>query len=121
MEGQTMPSGTRCIMRFTRLAIWIITAAGALAGQLIPRAGMRVSVASLAVLLILLLTTPPDAIRLPRWLSEILILGGSVAIQFIGHRVDRWWMLILDVMLLIVLRVTSQSAWWAALFAWLPV
>jgi hypothetical protein len=109
------------VSRRLRFAAWIIAATGALTGQLLPRAGRGISLVFLGILLILLLTTPRDAIRLPRRVSEILILGGEAGIQLLAHHEIRGWMLLVTAALLIVLRFTNQSAWWAALFAWWPV
>ena len=117
-----------------RFAVWIIAGIGALGGQLpwlkwmrlapsklLRHAGQCSVLVCLAVIFFLLLTTPPDAIRLPRWLSEILILGGAVSLYLLGDPKKRGWSLMLTAALLLALRLARKSPWWAVLVAWFPV
>ncbi len=74
--------------------------------------------AGLAALVLLLRTTPPDAVKLRRWTSNLLIF--AVAILLMPWRWSAIWLPAATVALLLWLRVTRRSSWWAVVFAWNP-
>ena len=79
----------------------------------------------LVAMLMLLLTTPCDAIVLPREMSERIVLIGAVAIYAIawfsgGSATIALVAMGVDMMLLLVCRLIRVSAWWTALLAWQP-
>ncbi len=63
-----------------RLIVWIAAGAGALLSQWLNLSPWS-AVSCLAVLAILLWTTPANAIRLPTRLSAVLIVGGVLTLQ----------------------------------------
>jgi hypothetical protein len=80
-----------------------------------------VAIVCLLVIFGLLCTTPPHAIRLPRWGSEMFVLLATAAV-----RRSRWPMpigvhLLILIVLLILLRLWRKSPWWAVLYGWFPV
>ena len=95
--------------------------------------GWLVLGALMAALAALLLTTPPDAIRLPRPRSERLIVSGGVALQVLAvviaspHPFDArgigaaFVAVVGTIVILRMLRAKGASAWAAALFAWNPL
>lgn len=88
--------------------------------------------ALIVLLALLLATTPPDAIRLPRSRSERMIVAGAIALQLAAFftaspaptvRVGAAALAVIVVtaLMLLLLRATARSAWAAALFAWNPL
>ena len=86
----------------------------------------------LVLLALLLVTTPVDAIRLPRRRSEALILVGTAYLLLAATLIASTQppmrlvfasahVLLATVALLAVLRRRAASAWWAVLFAWNPL
>ena len=131
-----------------RLAAWYVVCAALLLGHVVWFLALRRASAEhqrnvqligqialgtlIIVLAILLATTPPDAIRLPRRRSEILILAGTVWLLLSAHiilapsplAIHLWATivtLLAALLLLGVLRARKRSAWIAALFTWNPV
>ena len=106
-------------MRFFRFAIWTVAVAVASVGQLL---GINPSAvfACLILIAVLLATTPAKAIRLPRFVSEILIVGVTVLLAIgrkIGHPILQLSLVVIG---LVVLRFTRKSPWWAVLIGWFP-
>lgn len=118
-------------------AIWLLLRAGVGERQVIDAGGWLLVTAGLLVLATLLLTTPGDAIVLPRRRSEAIILSATSAV-LLGSVVSvgglagdpavalpsrlvtagcaaavTWWMLR-------VLAAQDRSAWWAVLAVWSP-
>jgi hypothetical protein len=89
----------------------------------------------LAAMAVLLVTTPRDAIRLPRLRSEMLILAGTLFVLYVGmivaspafevswRRVATCAAILLAVVIALFwwLRRRGASPWVAALLAWNPV
>lgn len=93
--------------------------------------GRLILMALIVALVVLLATTPSDAIRLPRRRSEAIVLGGSIALQmgatFLASprpasliALTSFAAVVVTVMLLWELRVLRLSAWIAAVLAWNP-
>jgi len=95
-------------VRIARFILWIL----AVIGTLVDRLGIAIHWISLAVIFVLLCTTPGNAIRLPRFFSEIFIIAAMIALHPPGLR----WAIAL--LLLIVLRIFRKSPWWAVFAAW---
>ena len=106
-----------------RLVAWIVVATALLAFQLVWKTAAGVVAAELLVLALsaLLLTTPPDAIRLPRPTSEILILAGTFVLQRNAGVHSICVALLICVFLLLVARRARISPWWAAVICWNPL
>lgn len=124
-----------------RLAAWYVLCAGLLLGHALWFVALRTSpayewlvalLAMLAVLAMLLATTPIDAIRLPRGRSELLIIAGTAYLlgtaASIASTRPAWplvfasaHVLLATATMLVVLRRRGASAWWAALVAWNPL
>ncbi len=92
--------------------------------------GRLILMALIVALVVLLATTPSDAIRLSRRRSEAIVLGGSIALQ-IGATlaspppaalvlITSSAAVVVTAMLLWELRLLRWSAWIAAVFAWNP-
>jgi hypothetical protein len=101
--------------------LWAIAVAGALGFQ-VSHSGIctGVSIGCLTLIFALLCTTPEDAIRLPRWVSEIFILLTTAVLRAhtgVPGRIHFG----ITVLTLMILRLWNKSSWWAVLFAWLPV
>lgn len=91
-------------------------------------AGTLVASASLLMMWLLLLTTPPDAIRLPRGRSERIIGGAAIVLYALAATVGPPANLLVlsiafaaTILGLIATRRLDVSAWWIALVAWHPL
>jgi hypothetical protein len=103
------------MFRAIRFAVWTFAVFGALAFQLLNWRWF--TGICLVVIFALLCTTPPRAIRLPRWTSDGFILISTLLV----HQPRTWTHLGLLLVLLILLRLWHKSAWWAVLYGWCPV
>jgi hypothetical protein len=74
--------------------------------------------AGLVALLWLLRTTPADAIRLKRSTSEIILIAAAVAVAGVHWHTLR--VLGGTLLLLMFLRLTRRSPWWAVIFCCNP-
>jgi hypothetical protein len=83
--------------------------------------GRAIVLVSLGIMLALLCSTPVDAIRLPRWISESLILGGAVTLCLLDLQPIHWLAVLMTTVLLAGCRAAGKSPWWAALVGWFPV
>ena len=130
-----------------RLYAWYLVCASLLAGHAVWFVALRAADHSRSVLFagygalgaltvalaVLLITTPPDAIRLPRPRSERLIAAGAVGLYVCAMLVASPASASVRVVgaacvalagTLVILRIvrwTGASAWVAALFGWNPV
>jgi hypothetical protein len=102
--------------RRLRLGLWLAVVTTVLFGDL---SGRRVvAFAGLAALILLLRTTPADAIKLRRRTSNLLII--AVTILLMPWRWQLFWVPVVTVALLFLLRLARRSPWWAVVFAWNP-
>lgn len=82
--------------------------------------------AGLSVQLWLLITTPASAIKLPKWLSVVIITLGAVWIALFATDSPTHAAIISIITALAaalfgyVLRNPSPSPWWATLIGWVP-
>jgi hypothetical protein len=124
-----------------RLGAWYVLCAGLLIGHLFWFIALRSGPAYgwagallviLALIAVLLVTTPTDAIRLPRLRSEILIAASVVYLELGAvliastqpmARVALASVAVVGVTLVMLrwLRGRDYSAWWAVLVAWNPL
>jgi hypothetical protein len=106
-------------MRRLRFAVWVVSVVGVLLFN--ARSNFWPSIGCLFVIWFLLCTTPVNAIRLPRWVSEIFILVSTLAID--SHRAVLPLEIHFNVLvaMLILLRLWGKSPWWAVLYGWFPV
>jgi hypothetical protein len=125
-----------------RFAVWTAAVLVLLVGQLVWLFLLHVSrsksiliggtialLCPLVLIVVLLTTTPPNAIKLQPRTSRWIILGGAALLQltaavlFRSDRACAWCVASvgLTLVLLFVLRTKSRSAWWAVLFAWNPL
>jgi hypothetical protein len=114
-------------LRQVRFATWAIVVTLASFGQytwLIRHRSSQIGLAgiifSLATIAALLVTTPAYAIRLPRFLSEGLIVSVTIALEIAGDESHARMCLSITILLLIALRLRRISPWWAVLVAWFP-
>ncbi len=116
--------------RVWRLFVWTASAAIALPVQMIARAMEIRSRAvtgsvyiALLTILYLLATTPSDAIRLRRWVSEVVIVGGTFGLLLLARPpfVHTVTVVAGVVVLQIGSRLLNWSPWWAVLMAWNPL
>ena len=115
-----------------RVGVWRVVVVATLASNVIyaasgAAAAEIVSTASLVAMLALLLTTPVDAIVLPRRTSERMIAIGFWIPATIAARVDAGRgalaaaTLLAGIGLLALCRWRSASAWWTAAILWQPI
>ena len=124
-----------------RLAAWYVLCAALLIGHLFWFLALRSGAAYgwaaallviLALIAVLLATTPADAIRLPRLRSEILIITGVVYLELGAMLIASTQPVVrvglasaavvaAALVMLRSLRNCDRSAWWAVLIAWNPL
>lgn len=130
------------IHRKTRFQIWAFLVALLLVGQpvwivfaqkpILLWSGMAIFCGALTAFAALLVTTPPDAIRLHVRQSGWIILAGAlwllgVSLWIIGpgdgFGASIWTICVLSLTILCLwlLRRSDKSLWWATLFAWNPL
>jgi hypothetical protein len=79
-----------------------------------------VCVAGLIGIVALLLTTPPNSIRLRRLTSESVIFIISLLLASADGLTLGCIRIALTVIALIITRATGKSAWWAVPLSWFP-
>jgi len=124
-----------------RLAAWYVLCAALLVGHLFWFLALRSGPAYgwagallviLALIAVLLATTPADAVRLPRLRSEILIIAGVVYLQLGAMLIASTQpmarvalasaaLVVATLVMLSWLRHRDHSAWWSVLVAWNPL
>jgi hypothetical protein len=108
--------------RKIRFTIWALAVAVALGCRAFSSGwAIAICLACLLVIFALLCTTPGDAIRLPRWISEALILLSTFLPGLPLERHALWIHLAILLVLLALLRLANKSPWWAVLYGWFPV
>ncbi len=106
-------------MKYLRFTVWAIAVAIASIGQLLG-AGFWLVVICLCVIAGLLATTPANAIKLPRWVSEVMIFAASILLSSMRNHLHPVVRMLSALAVLILLRVFRQSPWWVVLIAWFP-
>ena len=124
-----------------RLAAWYVLCAALLVGHLLWFIALRSGPAYawggallvvLALVAVLLATTPADAIRLPRLRSEMLISAGVFCLELGAMLIASTQpvaravvasvaVIVVTLIMLRWLRDRDHSAWWAVLVAWNPL
>lgn len=132
-----MAEATEAAVR-RRFQMWKLVIATALIGDAlitlfalpIARLGFWAAAIALVAMLALLVSTPSNAIVLPRSRSERLIVAGAVALLTaavtrsplpMGSLYDAASVVIVSVVALLLCRASRTSAWWSALIAWNPL
>jgi hypothetical protein len=106
-------------MRYLRFTVWSLAVAIASIGQILGASDSLIIIC-LATIAALLATTPGNAIRLPRLISELLILGVTILQLIAPGKNHPFLRLSITILILFFLRVRRRSAWWAVLIAWFP-
>ena len=112
--------------RRIRLAAWVVAITGAIACESCGGSAAWWGVSFLATLLLLLSTTPFDAIRLPTSVSVYLIIAVTIALQLeavhrgLNSRTTALTVIVLAFVFSKWMRRVRASPWWAAPLVWGP-